>query len=136
MEEIGNPMIRKGSYTLEVRMPLKDLSLGEWVIGSTIEKFNFTCELLKKRISNAQCSLMTEDLNLAWMKRKTMNNFIKEFFPNTKTRGFINPIGGMDSDDRLRIDGNVDKLRKNEEQLRNTINHQTVNHRRNVQICR
>lgn len=69
---------------------------------------------------------MGEDLNHKWERITSINNIIDSFFPSRQRRGFITAIGGMDSEDRKRIDENTDKLRKNEEELKNSIGHQTT----------
>lgn len=125
MERIEDTLIQEGSYTLEVRFPIGQLEIGNIALEMAIRNFNNTCNSLLKRIPHSKCKILNNDLEMSIQKRKSIWELIKSFFPNRKTRGFITAVGGMDSDDRTRIDSNLDKLRKNEETLRNSLKHQT-----------
>lgn len=119
-------MIWKGSYTLEVKISMNQFLNSGKTLEKTVENYNQTCEMLTKKIPTTQCKLVLQDLQMIVTRGREMENFIKEFFPSRKTRGFLTWIGAMDSDDRIRVDKNVDVLRKNEETLKDTINHQTT----------
>lgn len=125
LEKLENPLVRKGSYTLEVKISMKEFLNNGESLEKTIQYYNKTCQLLTEKIPSTHCNLMLQDLVIITEKGKEMENFIKGFFPTRKTRGFLTWIGAMDSDDRTRVDKNVDALRRNEESLKNSVNHQT-----------
>ncbi|XP_055541154.1 uncharacterized protein LOC129727380 [Wyeomyia smithii] len=115
-----------GTYVLKVRFPVLGLEEGGKALLKSKADYNYTCVLLQKIIKNTHCNVMLNDLEMAFNKSMDMNKFIKEFFPSRRTRGFITAIGGMDSDDRIRVDINLDKLRRNEESLVLSLDHQTA----------
>lgn len=125
LEKLDDPLIWKGSYTLEVKLSLSELLKSSEVLESTVKNYDETCQMLTKRIPETQCNITIQDLKYTVKRGKGIEQFIRGFFPNRKTRGFLTWIGAMDSDDRTRVDKNVDILRKNEENLKDSINHQT-----------
>lgn len=125
LEKLDDPLVWKGSYILEVKLSVTELLRISETLDSAVQNYNETCRLLTKKIPKTQCNLMIQDLEYTVKRGEEMEQFIRGFFPSRKTRGFLTWIGAMDSDDRARVDKNVDTLRKNEESLKNSINHQT-----------
>lgn len=125
LEKLDDPLIWKGSYTLEVKFSMKELFRGRVALESTINSYTHICQLITKNIQATECNRMLHDLKFVISKTKETEEFIKEFFPTRRPRGFLTWIGAMDSDDRTRVDTNLDTLRQNEESLKDSIKHQT-----------
>lgn len=82
--KLENPFIKRGTYILEVRVPISDLIEGERVLERSIQDYNLTCDSLTKRIEGTQCKAMAKELNGVLIKRSNMNTFIASFFSNQK----------------------------------------------------
>lgn len=115
-----------GTYSMKVRFPVLELERGRLAIENTLSNYETACGLLKRLVITSHCTLLADDLKVALNNSRGINEFVKGFFPSRKSRGFITAIGGMDSDDRVRIDTNLDKLRKNEESIKLNLDHQTA----------
>lgn len=78
-----------------------------------------------KQLESIKCDRLVFNFRVETTRIESKQKFIGSFFTRRTNRGFLTFIGAMDSNDRSRIDVNLDNLRGIEEKLNENINHQT-----------
>ncbi|XP_058816977.1 uncharacterized protein LOC131680276 [Topomyia yanbarensis] len=124
LERLNDVLLAQGVYDFKVTLTYKSLVEDQAELESALNAFNETCTALIERIPNLKCGVITSVWSKDTSDIANINTYIRYFFKTRTPRGFWSAIGAMDSDDRTRIDENMDKLRRNEERFNKNTEHQ------------
>ncbi|XP_058820915.1 uncharacterized protein LOC131683118 isoform X1 [Topomyia yanbarensis] len=124
LERLNDVLLAQGVYDFKVTLTYKSLVEDQAELESALNAFNETCTALIERNPNLKCGVITSVWSKDTSDIANINTYIRYFFKTRTPRGFWSAIGAMDSDDRTRIDENMDKLRRNEERFNKNTEHQ------------
>ena len=125
LEKLGGIMITRGTYNLVVSLDLKELIYYENLYQESVETFSSICGNMTEQIPKNACRDLYKSILATNNDITETSNTIQSFFSSRTKRSFWGTFGLMDSGDKTRIDYDLDKLRRNEEALRNLTDHQT-----------
>lgn len=126
MEHLGDTLVTQGKHefnllinTTQVDEELRDLQ-------RITKNWYVTCNRLTTFLVKLQCIPIYEKQEAARKKLQETQNYIKSFFAKHRSKRSWSFWNDMDTEDRIRIDKDLDKLRHNEENLKATLDHQTA----------
>lgn len=124
LERLEDTLLQRGVYHFQLAIKPDDLTSACQVLQEQVGKFSSACSDLIKILPSANCKVFNKRLEEIEKNIIERNEFIETFFNPRSKRGFLKSIGAMDSDDRERLDSNMDTLRRNEENLKMELGHQ------------
>lgn len=124
LKKIDDTLIQKGVYHFQLAIRPEGLASASLILQEGVSKFGIACTELVKILPSSNCKIFKSSLIEIQQIMEERNKFIETFFKPRPKRGFLKAIGAMDSEDRERLDINMDKLRKNEEYLKQELGHQ------------
>lgn len=117
-------LVKQGHYELGMKLRLSDLVTGGKLLNNSILNFQSTCDTLVNQSSTIGCSKISKNLESIVTQISDRNDYLKTFVKKRAKRSW-HTLGIMNTDDLARIDNDLDRLRGNEEQIKNSINRQT-----------
>lgn len=126
IEQLDHSRIIQGYYTLQVPIDISILNKELLYLEDAINKFNDTCFQIREFTTDLKCSHIIDNQKVTINRLVTTLNFIKSFFNKKMTKRSWAFWNDMDSNDRNRINWNFNTIRKNEEAIKNSIEHQSA----------
>ncbi|XP_055548578.1 uncharacterized protein LOC129732089 isoform X2 [Wyeomyia smithii] len=125
INRLPNTLIVRGKYTIEITLSLNTINKEESFLKDAEQKFRTTCKELEEKITSIKYMRATQHLRGTLEEIYNKGNFIKTYFNiRERKRSIWSALGAMDSNDRIRLDYDMDQLSGNEEKLKNDLIHQ------------
>lgn len=107
----------RGSARFRVEFDWNKLTQEIESLAKVTNLFNDTCQL----VSSDVCNGLINNLQNEYLIIKEQQLMQQGLFPRRITRSLWSYLGAMDSEDRARIDSNLDRVRSNEENLKRRL---------------
>lgn len=126
MEHLGDTLVTQGNYEFNININTKEIDEHLEDLRQVTKNWYTMCVKLELDLRKLHCVPIYEKQKKLRSELMDTQKYIKLFFGTTRSKRSWSFWNDMDADDRIRVDKDLDKLRYNEESIKDTAKHQTA----------